>query len=173
MKKFFVWVVAALILLPAAPRLAYAANETFGFVNIAKVFDEYQRTKENDDVLQEAGKKKEREREALVQTITKLKDEMSLLAESAKEAKQEELDKKVRDLQDFDQNAKRELGEKRAKMVRDIFQDIDEALRSYGERKGYDMIFNERALLYRQDKYDVTQDILNILNKDYSKKKKK
>ncbi len=150
----------------------FAAAEKYAYVDVAKVFDDYQKTKDNDKTLQDAGKKKEEERNALMSDVKALKDELALLAEDAKAKKQETLETKVRELQDFDRDAKRELGEKRNKVVREIFKDIDDTVQRYGERKGLDMIFNERALLFHSQKFDVTQEILTELNKGYSKKKK-
>lgn len=145
------------------------AGSNYAFVDVAGVFDGYEKTKENDKDLQEEGVQKEREREALVEEIRALKDELVLLNDDAKEKKQEALDEKVQELQDFDRDAKRELGQKRNKLVREIFQDIDSVIQRYGERKGYDLILNERALLYKNKKLDITEDVLKELNKGYKK----
>jgi len=147
----------------------FAAEARYAYVDVARLFDEYQRTKDNDKVLQELGKQKESSREKMVKGIRALKDELVLLSEDTKEKQQDSLDEKVRQLQDFDRDAKRELARKRNKLVRDIFKDIDEVVNRFGERKGYDMILNERALLYRHEKYDVTNEILVELNKAYKK----
>ncbi len=162
---FFAFLLAGF--LAASARQAFA--EQYAFVDVAKIFDEYQKTKDNDESLKAVGKTKEDERETIVKAVRALKDELVLLTDDAKAKKQDELDGKIRELQDFDQAAKRELGEKRNKLVREIFQDIDTVVQKYGERKGYDMIFNERALLYHSAKMDVTQDVLTELNKGYKK----
>lgn len=151
---------------------AEAAPEKYAYVDVAKLFDEYVKTKDNDKVLQEAGKKKEQERDAIVQEIRRMKDEMALLSEEAKAKKQETIESKLRELQDFDTSAKRELGTQRNKVVREIFKDIDETVKRYGERKGIDMIFNDKALLYRNPEQDVTAEVLTELNKDYSKQRR-
>lgn len=150
---------------------AWAKLEKVGYVDAAKVFEGYQKTKDNDAKLQGAAKKKEEERDALVHEVRRLKDEQALLAEDAKEKKQEAIDAKIRELQDFDAAARRELSEQKNKTVREIFKDIDEVVQRYGERKGFDFIFNERVLLYRSASYDVTADVLNELNSEYQKKK--
>ncbi len=150
----------------------FAANEKFSFVDVAKVFDGYEKTKIQDKSLQDIGKKKEEERDAMVLDIRKLKDEIALLGEDAKSKKQESLDDKVRQLQNFDLEVKKEMGEKRNVAVREIFKDIDDVVQRYGERKGLDFILNERALLYKNARFDVTEDILKELNQEYSKKKK-
>lgn len=142
---------------------------TYAYVDVAKLFDEYQKTKDNDSVLKNMGEEKEKERETIVKEIRALKDELVLLADQAKKEKQDLLDQKIAKLQDFDRDAKRELSENRSKLVKEIFQDIDDVVQKYGEKKGYDMILNERALLYRNEKLDVTADILTELNKGYKK----
>ncbi|MBI3316788.1 MAG: OmpH family outer membrane protein [Candidatus Omnitrophica bacterium] len=143
-----------------------------GYVDIAKVFDEFQKTKDNDTTLQKAGKKKEEERDALVHEVRQLKDELVLLSDEAKLKKQELMETKMRELQDFDRRAKQELGTERNKIVREIFKEIDDTIHRVGEKKGLDFVFNERALLYHHAKYDLTLEILNDLNKEYAKKKK-
>lgn len=159
----------ALGLLAAPP---WARAEKMAFVDVAKVFDGYQKTKDNDTRLQSAGKKKEEERDGLVHEVRRLKDEQALLAEDAREKKQEAIDAKVRELQEFDAAARRELGQQRNETVKEIFKDIDEVVQRYGERKGYDFIFNDRVLLYRSNRFDVSKDILEELNRSYQKQKK-
>ena len=170
MKKT-IFVVALGLLISPLP--VWAGGEKIGYVDVAKVFDGYKKTKENDEKLQSAGKKKEEERDAIVHEIRRLKDEQALLSEDAREKKQEGIDAKVRELQDFDAAARRELGGERNTKVKEIFKDIDDIVQRYGERKGFDMIFNERVLLYRSQKLDVSKEVLDELNRSYQSKPKK
>ncbi len=149
-----------------APAVKYA------YVDVAKVFDDYQKTKDNDQQLQSSGKKKEMERDNLVHEIRQLKDELALMREDAKAKKQEMMDAKIKSLEAFDQAARQDLGEQRNKVVRVIFKDIDDAVQRYGERKGIDLIFNERALIYHNAQFDISKEILGELNKNYASKKK-
>lgn len=155
-----------------AAEAAAAAGGKYAFVDVAKVFDEYQKTKDNDQVLQAAGKKKEMERDNLVHEIRQMKDELVLLRDDAKAKKQEQLDGKVRTLQEFDEGARQALGEQRNAIVREIFKDIDNVVQRYGQRKGFDMVFNERALIYHSSQLDISKDVTDELNKDYAAKKK-
>ena len=151
---------------------AFADGEKYSYVDIAKVFDGYQRTKDQDKILQDIGKKKEADRDVIVQDVRKMKDEIALLADDAKDKKQEALDAKVSDLQSFDQQAKQDLGEQRNKIVREIFKDIDAVVQKFGEKKGFDFVLNERALLYHNTRLDSTEEVLKELNAEYVKKKK-
>ncbi len=142
------------------------------YVDVAKIFDGYQKTKDNDRVLQEAGKKKEGERDSMVHEIRQMKDELALLKEDARAKKQEVLEGKLRQLAQFDQGAKQTLGEARNKVVREIFKDIDDEVQKFGTAKGYDYIFNERSFVFHKNQYDVTNEILAEINKSYAAKKK-
>ena len=169
MKSVFSLFILGIFLFSASP--AKAEETKYAFVDVAKVFDNYQKTKDNDRTLQETGKKKEEERDALVHEIRQLKDELSLMSDDAKGKKQETLSAKMKELQDFDRDARQGLGEQRNKVVREIFKDIDDTVQRLGERKALDLVFNERALLYHNPKNDLTKEVIDELNKGYGKKK--
>jgi outer membrane protein len=169
MKKVFLFTIIASFIFSFQ---AAAQEGKTAYVDVAKVFDEYQKTKDNDQQLQAAGKKKEMERDNLVHEIRQLKDEMALLRDDAKVKKQEMLDQKIKSLEQFDQTARQALGEQRNGVVKEIFKDIDDTVQRFGERKGLDMIFNERALLYHNPANDISKEIVDELNKNYASKKR-
>lgn len=160
-------VFCALIAFAASAVPAWAAGEKYGYVDVAKIFDAYQKTKDQDKVLQDAGKKKEEQRDTLVYDIRQLKDELVLLNGDIKTKKQELLEQKIQSLQDFDRKAKNDLGEERSKVVQEIFADIDAAIKRYGEANKFDLIFNEKALLFRNPSLNITDPVLADLNKNY------
>ena len=159
---YLTFLVTSLFVIAGRTTPAYA--EKIAYVDVAKVFDEYEKTKQNDQVLSEQGKKKQGERDAKVQEVRRLKDELALLSDKNKDEKQELIDQKIKSLQEFDAAAREELGRKRDDVVKQILKDIDTVISAYGSKQGYDFIFNERALLYRSDKYDVTSQVLGELN---------
>ncbi len=173
MKKTFLITVALMFTMGAINAKTLLAADEFAFVDVASVFDKYQKTVDNDKGLQEDGKKKEQDRDALVSEIRQLKDELVLLKEDAKAKKQENLDAKIRELQEFDQAAKEQLGKVRRDAIQGIFQDIDGVVQSIGKRKGVNFVFNERALLYHDAKYDITKEVLDELNTNYTSTKGK
>ncbi len=139
------------------------------YVDVAEVFDNYQKTKDQDLSLKGVGEQKEKERAALVKAARQLEDDMSLLAKDARQQKQEQLIEKKRQLEDFDREVRRQLGESREKVVREIFQDIDATIAEFGKAKGYDFILNDRVLLYRNPSLNITKAVLEELMKKYKK----
>ncbi len=174
MRKFGVFLGLILVLLISYSGVSYAApgKEKFATVDIGKVFDEYEKTKKYDQEFQTEGKQKQEERDAIVHEIRRLRDEQALLSEDARKDKQAAIDTKMKELDNFDNEVRKTLGEKRNKAVKEVFQDIENVMTQYGERKGYDIIFNDRALLYKSKQYNVTADILKELNDRYKKGKK-
>ena len=167
-----VWLTFLLLLLVSVSnKPLLAQDQKVAYVDIGKVFDEYEKTKSFDKDLQEEGKTKQKERDDKVLAVRRLKDEQAILSEDKKKDAEAGIEKKLKELDEFDQDVRKGLNEKRDKIVKDIFQDIDGLLKQYGERKGYDYIFNDRALLYRNPKYDKTEEVLKELNDSYKKKK--
>ena len=148
---------------------AFAAELKVAYVDVGEVFDNYQRTKDQDLVLKTAGEAKEKERNDLMGKIRSMEDELALLAADARAVKQEQLIEKKRQLEDFDRNVRQQLAEQRDKVVREIFQEIDVIIQDFSAKGGYDMIFNKRVLLAQKKNFDITAQVSAELAKKYKK----
>ena len=144
---------------PAAPALKV------GFVDLARVFDGYERTKASDAALEKEGKQKETELEARMNELKKLRQSLELLNADAREAKAHEIEEKADELQRFRNSTARDLRRERDKIAKEIFGDIDTAIKAYAESHGYGLIMDSRSLLFGQSAHDVTNDLLGALNK--------
>ena len=148
---------------------AFAAEMKVAYVDVGEVFDNYQKTKDQDLVLKTAGEAKEKERNDLAGAIRSMEDEIALLAADARAKKQEVLIEKKRQLEDFDRNVRQQLAEQRDKVVREIFQEIDVIVQDLSTKGGYDMIFNKRVLLAQKKSFDITAQVSAELAKKYKK----
>ena len=162
--------ISALICLFVLSGVSYAAEKS-AFVEIGKVFNEYEKTKELDGVLKAEGEAKSAERTKKIEQIQRLKDEMTLLADGGEEKrnKQASVDMKMRELKLFDEQARLSLQEKRDANLKEIFDDIETTIADYGKQKKYDFIFNDGALVYQNETLNVTDVVLKELNKGYQK----
>ena len=148
---------------------AFAAEIKIAYVDVAEVFDNFQKTKDQDMVLKTAGEAKEKERTNMTNAIRTMEDELSLLAADVRAKKQEQLIEKKRQLEDFDRATRQQLAEQRDKVVREIFQDIDAVIQEFSGKAGYDMVFNKRVLLAQKKNFDITAQISAELAKKYKK----
>ena len=140
---------------------------SIGYIDLAKIFDQYEKTKDSDKNLETEWQGKQSEIKELREEITRLKDELEVLSDAAKAKKQEIVDSKIKELQGITKEIQDELTGERNEIVRQILKDIDTVINKYGESNGYDLILNERVLLYHAEDLDLTSDIVKILNDKY------
>ncbi|MCG3175315.1 MAG: hypothetical protein MOGMAGMI_00243 [Candidatus Omnitrophica bacterium] len=174
MKKTFVVTLGTLFAvagLLSAPRTAQAADMKIGYVDLARVFDEYNKTKEFDKALEGKGTSKQSDRDKMVNEIKKLRDEAELLTGKAKDDKQVMIDEKIKGLQEFDRSTRDMLRKERDGMVRDILKEIETVIQDYGKSQGYSFIFNDRVLVFKSEAGDLTNQVIKTLNDQYAKKK--
>ncbi|MBI4335952.1 MAG: OmpH family outer membrane protein, partial [Candidatus Omnitrophica bacterium] len=143
---------------------AYAKDLKIAYVDLDKVFEEYNKTKEEYKSLDDKLKQKEGERKKMVDEVRRLKDELELLSDKGKEEKQVVIDERINALSEFDRKAKDEFKKERMSAIRDISGEMDKVIQEYGKAQGYDCVFSSRSLVFGKDEYDITQEILKILN---------
>lgn len=143
----------------------HAANMKIGSVDVEKAFNEYYKTKENDEILKKEGQAKADERRQMVEDIKKMKADSELLSETARTEKEAEIDAKIKNLQAFDQATKAELRDKRDSFLKVIFDDLKVAIEKKGQEAGYTVIFNDKALLFKAESLDITDEIIAEVNK--------
>lgn len=149
----------------------FAAENKVAIVDVDQLFDNYEKTIALNQGLDEEVKKRQVKRDEIVADIRKLKDELVLLAEENKKEKQDVINEKIVTLQQYDEQTRQDLTETRNKYMKEILLELDEKVKAFGEEKAYDYIYNGRLLLYRKDKFDVTDELLKEINKDYAKSK--
>lgn len=142
-----------------------------GYVDLARVFDEYQKTKQFDKALETKGASKQSERDKIVAEIKKLRDEAELSSAKAKDEKQAVIDEKIKALQEYDRTTRDGLRRERDGMVKDILKEIETVIQDFGKTQGYSFIFNDRVLVYKSEGSDLTNQVIKVLNDSYATKK--
>jgi len=135
-----------------------------GYINLSLVFDSYHKTKDFDKKLEKDADTKRSDRESLVSDIKKLRDELELLSPNKRSSHQGAVDEKVVELRAYDKDSRLELRRQRDEMIREILGEIDGVISKYGREQGYDYIFNDRILVYKNEANDLSQEIVKKLN---------
>ena len=146
----------------------HAAEIKIGYVNLAKVFDGYERTKSQDAALEKRGKTKEAELETRVNELKKMRQSLELLNDAARDTKNREVEEKSDELQRFRTNTARDLRRDRDQMAQEILKDIQKAIDDYAKANGFAVIFDQRGLFYAQPAYNVTDEVLKLLNSRFA-----
>jgi outer membrane protein len=164
MKRIVVLSIAALFVIGLLCGNAAAKEYKIGYVDLAKVSDEYTKTKEYEKNFESQVKGKDTERQKYVDEIRKLKDEQALLSDKAKAEKQTVIDDKIKKLQDFDKNVRDELIKQRNQMLGDIQKDIDRIISVYAKEADYDIVLIKQTVLYGGNDLDLTSEVIKRLN---------
>jgi len=149
---------------------AHAADLKFGYVDLGRIFTEYKKTVEYDKGLNEKQNLYEAERDKKVNEVKNLQDKLSLLSEKEKETKKGDLETKVKALQDFDRQKQTDLRKEQDDKMKEVLKDIEEVVKKYAQNQGYTMVFNDRVLVYQEKSMDITDKVVEILNKEYKGK---
>ena len=162
------WLSVLCLLASGLCPLVEAAELKIGYVNLAKVFDGYQRTKVSDAALEKQGKEKEAELEARMNELKKLRQSLELLNDQARESKTKDIEEKADELQRFRNSSARDLSRERDKIAKNILKEIQDGIDAYAKRNGFSIVLDSRSLLYGQPAYDITDEVLAALNSTFS-----
>ncbi len=168
-KLLKIWVLAALFSLVsilAVDSFSFAEVK-FGYVDFIRVFNNYKKTVKAEEKLGKKGEKKQIEREKLVSQIKKIKDQIEISSEKEKEKKKKDIAEKIKKLQEFDKKVSKELLKEKDDAAKEIIKEFDEVIKEIAKKDGYTFIFNQRFILYGDSGYDLTEKVLNTLNKQY------
>ncbi len=160
--------IVAAVLMTAS--FADAQIKKVGYLDLSRIFDNYGKTKEYDKVLEEQYTQYETERNKQVEKIQEAQGKLSLLKEEEKKAAEDALQVMINDLQQYDMAQRTDLTRKRDERIREILLEVEQVVGNYAKQEGYDMIFNDRVLIYGSDGMDITTSILDLLNASYEKK---
>jgi outer membrane protein len=156
---------------PAAAADPAPSSGKIGIVSVDRVFKEYKATQLKEAELQKLTESKQAEREKKVAEIRSLRDELALLNEDNREKQKLAIEQKLQGLAAFDQQTRVSLGGQRDEAISALLKEIEEVVTTLAKEKGYDLILSDRAALYRADAYDLTGDVITVLNGRYGKSK--
>jgi len=146
-------------------------------INLEKVFQEYHKKQDLEAKLKAEGESRRQELQEKKQELEKLQQEYKaqelLLTEEAKKQRQQEINVKSEELKSFLDKISTEMKDKENKYTQEIISDIKKKIKEIAIREGYIYVFDSAALLYSAPTQDITQKVIDELNKDYDKTKQK
>ena len=86
------------------------------------------------------------------------------------EAAQHTLQARQQDLQSLQERLNSEFQEEQAKALKEELDSINNFITAYNKTKGYNIILRKEVTLYVDKTFDITNDIINGLNKKYKKR---
>jgi Skp family chaperone for outer membrane proteins len=182
----------AALLLPAVS----ACAQTFAVVNPAKVFNEMQETKDLKQKMEADRKVLEDDEKKKAQDVEEARKARALFNEGTPEfsAKNQEFLKKALDLRVWQELTRAELGRQQKQQMKSLFEKIEAAATEVAKAKNIDLVIveqradfppdldqinvdqlraliNQRSVLYKSDKVDITNDVIAKVDANYKKPK--
>lgn len=152
---------------------AEEAGVKLAYVDLSRMFDEYEKTKAYDKVLEADNKKFQDERTKKIDAIRDLQGKAAALKDDEKAKADKDIEKLKTDLLAFDQQKRTDLTKARDEKVREILMEIEKTVSEYAKQAGYAYVFNDRVLIYGDESMNITQPVLKSLNEAYTKQNKK
>jgi outer membrane protein len=152
-----------------ASGISLAGDLKIAYVDLSKVFDSYQKTKEFDAVLQSEGEAFQKERDAMIQKIQDAQSKLALMKDAQKAAMQADIEKQKNDVVAYDKEKRTQLAKKRDDKVREILIEIQNVASDLAKKAGYTYVLNDRVMIYGDPQFNVTDQVLKTLN-DSTKK---
>ena len=163
----------AVVFMFVAATFARAEELKFAYVDLARVFDQYERTKEYDKVLEADNKKFQEERNKKIDQIRALQDKAPMLKDDAKAKNDKDMEKLKNEILEFDRTQRTDLTKARDEKVREILLEIEKVVSEYAKAGGITFVLNDRVLIYGKPEFNITEPILKALNDNYAKQPKK
>jgi outer membrane protein len=164
-------VLAGVCLMPKAHAQDFKGK--VAYVDLSRMFDEYEKTKSYDKVLEADNQKFQEERTKKIDMIRDLQGKTAALKDDEKAKVEKDIEKLKAELLAFDQQKRTDLTKARDEKVREILMEIEKTVSEYAKKEGYAYVFNDRVLIYGDQSMNITEPILKSLNEAYTKQDKK
>lgn len=163
-----VFILSAVTLLwMPSPVMTQTTPLKIGAVDVYKIFDNYKK-------VQDLKKSLSTEWEALSQKQNQLeqqwkselenfKVQREMMSEDAVKQKQAELQSMQRNMLQELGGEKEKIQELESKGMEPILKDLNEVIKEYANQNGYDLIFKRQYMAFISDKYDITDEVIQIL----------
>lgn len=194
MKKMQTWLAAAvvgglLVALTGSASAQASGAPAIVYVNLDKVFEEFYKTKLADSQLKEQADQYREERTKMVDDFKKLQDDFkaardeaqdTALSEDARNVRRSVAEEKLVELREtenkirrFEESRRRQLDEQTRRVRSKLVDEIKETITKLAQERGYTAVLDASGenlngvstVLYSLPKLDITEELVNLLNK--------
>lgn len=148
---------------------SFAAELKIGYVDFFQVFNECDKTKEYDAILENKKAVEEKKLDVKKEEIEKMQNKLSLLKDKEQEKEKEKFTKQVKDYREMERKILIDLKKDRDEKMKEIVEDISKVIEDYAGKNNFDFIIHKSAILFGDKAVDLTDPILKLVNEKYKK----
>ncbi|RXR33657.1 OmpH family outer membrane protein [Flavobacterium piscinae] len=144
------------------------------YVDTSKLLEEYTEAKDIEEKYKSKGEEMGKQLEA---EVVRFRSEAAAFQKNAQtygpqwaQQKGAELQQKEQELSYAQQAILRQLQDESGKEMDSLVKDVKKFIKDYGKEKGYNYIYgtgDAATVLYAKDEYDITNEIIKLLNEKY------
>ncbi|MCM8784982.1 MAG: OmpH family outer membrane protein [Candidatus Omnitrophica bacterium] len=146
-----------------------AQNSKIGYIDIKKVFDNYEEAKKTEANFKKEVDEAQKDLDKLEGEVKKMQEDYekkkNMMKPEEQTKKENELKGKIQELSKKYLETKQRLDERGKTLENQIFENIKKAISEYAKKNGYSIVVDSRMILYGEDAVDLTEEIIKILNK--------
>ena len=174
MKKSILIIALAISIVSCNTKTTEVAAVKTAYVDTSKLLEEYIEAKDIEAKYKtksdEMGKELENEVARFKYEASNFQKNAQLNGQAWAQQKGAELQKREQQLSYAQQALVRQLQEESGTEMDTLVKNVKKFIKEYGKEKGYDYIYGTGdavSILYAQDKYDITKEIVKLLNDKY------
>jgi len=169
MKKQLICLLGLTFILILATTPLLAADK-IGYIDLMRIAREYTKAQDYKKALDDKESAYKIEIDKKANELKQYQEKINLLNDKEKEAKREEFESKVKALDEFVQQKRTDLSKLDFDNTKEILKEIEDSVKQHAEKEGYSLVMDDRVLIYETKSMDITDKIIEILNKGYVKK---
>lgn len=148
---------------------AYSANVVYVDVEYALATTKAGKKakEEMDKQLKQRNEMMEKTKKDIMKLEEDYKKQELVLTEKKKNEKKEEYLKKVENFKNLGTKSQQEMQELEQKLANPILTKMKEIIQKLSKEKGYEMVVTKNALVYADEKQDITKDLIERFDKEY------
>jgi len=102
--------------------------------------------------------------------VKEAESKLAALKEEEKAKAMKDIEAMRAGLTEFVQSKRTDLMKQEEEKTREILLEMEKVISDYAKKQGYDIIFNDRVLLFSNPAMDITEPVIKIMNENYNKK---
>ncbi len=144
-----------------------------GIIDSNRVLLNYQKAIETDKTLKDAEKRLKEKLDIIgeeIRTLREKKTKSELFLEQPKiDDLEKQIEQKTIEHQQEFERGRQALLEKSQELMTPIYKELEELIIKVGKEEKYDLIIDKQAALYFNEKYDITDKLIKLINANAEK----
>ena len=176
MKRHILFVLSVVAVAAFGVNAQAFAQMKIGYVDTDRILQEYKPFLDMQSEYNRFADEQSRQISEKENVIKKLQDDYDrqklLLSEVKKQELEKDIQGKMSEYQKFYEDTSKRVQQKSQELSEPIYKDVNAVLERVAKAGGYDFVFNANQVAYAKEDHNITQKIMEELNKDLEAKKK-